>query len=173
MATTYIKIATVSVGVLGSASIELLSIPATYSDLVVKLSARSTGVGVGTVRMKLNTDTSANYNYLQIQGDGSGASTGAGIGATSASNEVALYDGSGSTLNTFSNTDLYFPNYTSSNSKTWSVDSVEEENNSTAYVRLTGGVWSGTAAISAITFTCSGGNFAQYSTATLYGIKKN
>ena len=173
MSNTYVKIATVTVGSGGAASMEFTSIVGTYTDLCVKLSARSTAAGVGTIRMKLNTDTGANYNYRQMQGNGSSASSSAGTGATSASNEVALIDGSDSTSNTFSNSELYFPNYSGSTAKSWSVDSVEEENASTAYVRLTAGNWSGTAAITAITFTPSSGNFAQYSTATLYGISKS
>jgi hypothetical protein len=173
MANTYVKIASVSVGVLGSSSIELLAIPATYTDLVVKLSTRSTATGVGTIRMKLNTDTGANYNYRQIQGNGSSASSSSGTGATSAANEIGLTDGLDSTSNTFSNSELYLPNYLASTQKSYSVDSVEEENASTAFVRMTAGNYTQTAAITAITFTLSSGNFSQYSTSTLYGISKS
>jgi hypothetical protein len=171
---TYLKIgSTVTVGAGGAATMDFNSIPATYTDLLIKLSTRSTTTGVGTVRMKINTDTAANYNYRQIQGNGASASSSAGTGATSAANEIGLYDGSDSTTNTFSNTELYFPNYTSSTSKSWSVESVEEENATTAYVRITAGNWTGTAAISAVSFTLSSGNFAQYSTGTLYGISNS
>jgi hypothetical protein len=172
MANTYVQIgSTVTVGSGGAATIEFTSIPAAYTDLLVKLTARSTITGVSTIRMKLNTDTGANYNYRQIQGNGSSASSSTGSGATSSANEIALIDGSDSTSNTFSSTDLYLPNYTSSAAKSWSVDSVEEENAATAYIRMTAGNWTGTAAITAITFTLPSGSFAQYSTATLYGIK--
>ena len=173
MADTFVKLATVTVGAGGSASIELTSIVGTYTDLCVKLTARSTATGVGTIRMKVNTDTGANYNYRQIQGNGSSASSSGGTGATSSSNEVALIDGSDSTSNTFSNSELYFPNYSGSTIKFWLVESVEEENATTAYSRITAGNWTGTAAITAITFTPSSGNFAQYSTATLYGLSKS
>ena len=174
MANTYVKIgSTVTVGAGGAASIDFTSIPATYTDLVVKLTARSTVTGVSTIRMKLNTDTGANYNYRQIQGNGASASSSTGTGATSASNEIGLINGSDSTANTFCNTELYLPNYTSSAAKSWSVDSVEEENATTAYVRMTAGNWTGTAAITAITFTLPSGSFAQYSTASLYGILKS
>lgn len=173
MATTFVSIASVLVGSGGAATIELTSIPSTYTDLVVKLTGRTTVAGVSTIRMKLNTDTGANYTYRQLQGNGSSASSSTGSGATSSSNEVALINGSDSTSNCFSNTDIYFANYTSSAAKYWSADSVEEENAATAYSRLTAGYWTGTASINAITFTLTSGNFAQYSTATLYGIKKN
>lgn len=175
MANTYIQIgSTVQVGAGGQSTIEFTAIPSTYTDLAVKLTARSTVTGVSTIRMKLNTDTGANYTYKQIQGAGSGSPTSSGgAGASSSSNEIGLIDGSDSTTSTFSSTDLYFPNYASSVAKSWSVDSVEEENATTAYVRLTSGLWTGTAAINAITFTLPSGNFAQYSTASLYGILKS
>ena len=41
MATTYTLISSVTVGSGGAASIEFTSIPSTYTDLVLKLSARS------------------------------------------------------------------------------------------------------------------------------------
>ena len=50
---------------------------------------------------------------------------------------------------------------------------VSENNATTAYATLNAGLWSNTAAINAIGLTItSGQNFAQYSTATLYGILK-
>jgi hypothetical protein len=171
---TYIQIgSTVTVGSGGAASIELLSIPSTYTDLLVKLTGRTTVAGITSIRMKLNTDTGSNYSYRQLQGSGSAASSGSGSGASASANEIGVINGSDSTSNTFSSTDLYLPNYTSGVAKSWSVDSAEEENATAAFMRMTAGRWTGTAAISAITFTLPSGNFAQYSTATLYGISKS
>ena len=79
------------------------------------------------------------------------------------------------TSNTFSNTEMYIPNYTSSNNKSVLIDGVTENNATTAYAYLFTGVWSNTAPISSIRFRFSGGGggvFAQHSTATLYGIRK-
>lgn len=123
--------------------------------------------------MKINTDTSANYNYRQIQGNASSASSSTGTGATSAANEIGLTNGSDSTSNAFSNNQLYIPNYASSNAKNYSIDAVEEEYSSTAFIRITAGNYTQTTAISALTFTLSSGNFAQHSTASLYGIKNS
>jgi hypothetical protein len=175
MANTYIQIGSkVTVGSGGSATIEFTSIPSTYTDLLVKVSGRTTVAGITTFRMKLNTDTGANYNYRQMQGAGSGTpSSSSGSSAASSANEVGLINGSDSTSSTFCNTEIYFPNYASSNSKSWSSDSVEEENATAAYIRMTAGYWTGTAAINAITFTLPSGSFAQHSTASLYGIKNS
>lgn len=80
--------------------------------------------------------------------------------------------------NTFSNTEIYIPNYTSSNYKSVSSDSVQEANDTTNNnMWLLAGLWSNTGAITQIDIgaddTSSSYNFLQYSTFTLYGIKNS
>ncbi len=169
---TYIQIgSTVTVGSGGAANIEFTSIPATYTDLVVKITTRNVTSGISAFRMGFNGSTAANYNYKQLQGSGSAASSGGGSSAASTANEVGLSDGNTSTASTFSNNEIYIPNYANSTAKSWSSDGVEEENATAAFSRLTAGYWTLTNAITSITFTPDSGNFAQYSTASLYGIK--
>jgi hypothetical protein len=77
---------------------------------------------------------------------------------------------------TFANNEIYIPNYTSSNFKSVSIDSVSEANQAGAvYQDMVAGLWSTTSAITSITLTSlsTGNNFVQYSTATLYGIKNS
>jgi len=170
MATTYVKIASVSVGVLGAANMEFTSIPATYTDLVLKISQRGTEAAVyNTLRTRFNNDTTdANYAYRYVRGSGSAAS--------SASSSASPYSGEGngttSTSNTFSNFELYIPNYAGSQAKSSSLDLVSENNATEAYAQLIARLWTGTAAINQITVFPSTGTFLQYSTATLYGISK-
>jgi hypothetical protein len=171
---TYIQIgSTVTVGSGGAATIDFTSIPATYTDLIVKLTTRSTGTAITTFSMRFNGSTAANYNYRYLQGTGSVAQSAAGTSVASAVNLVGYTNGSLSVANTFSNTEVYIPNYAGSNAKSYSVDSVEEENGVTAYSHLLAGLWALTSAITSITFTPDAGSFAQHSTASLYGIKKN
>ena len=170
MAITHKLIESITLGA-SAGSVTFSSIPDIYTDLKVVLSSRNASSGIGTVRMGFNGITAANYNYRQIQGNGASASSGAGTSAASTANEVAVVDGNTSTANTFSNSEIYIPNYTSSAAKSWSADSVEEENATTAFSRLTAGLWTLTDAISSITFTLDAGSFAQYSTFRLYGIK--
>jgi hypothetical protein len=79
---------------------------------------------------------------------------------------------SGNTSNSFSNSSVYIPNYTSSNYKSVSIDSVYENNATTAYCNLQAGLWSSTSSINQVTLVCtgSGQTFAANSTATLYGV---
>jgi hypothetical protein len=73
---------------------------------------------------------------------------------------------------TFGNSEAYIPNYTSSNNKSVSIDTVVENNSSTVnIVALNAGLWSNTTAISLISIVPGSGSWVQYSTATLYGVK--
>lgn len=169
MANTYEAIATVTVGAGGAASIDFTSIPQTYTDLVIVASMRKTGAVIyGNVYLKLNS-SSANFTSRWIQGNGASASS-----FSRTDNIIAEGVGNNATASTFGNFQIYIPNYTSSNYKSFSVDSVGENNATTAYADLVAGLWSNTAAITSLSLDDGGGaDFAQYSTATLYGIKNS
>jgi hypothetical protein len=175
MANTYTLIASSTVGSGGAASIDFSSIPATYSDLCLKYSLRSNLAQVyGDTFIYINgSQTSYSSKLLEGSGAGSGSSN------SGASTYVYGEDGVGNsaTANTFSNAETYFPNYAGSNNKSFSVDSVGENNATTAYIMLVAGLWSNTSAINRITLSTSatsitGGTqlFLQYSTAYLYGV---
>lgn len=168
---TYIKIATVTVGAGGAASIDFTSIPNTYTDLVIKASTRrDTSTGSGGLQLKFNGATT-NYSYRRIYGTGSGAAS------DSNSSDTSLYVGevgnASNTASTFMSNDIYIPNYTSSNTKSVSADAVSENNATAAIATLIASLWNNTAAITSISLLPAAGNFVQYSTATLYGILKN
>jgi hypothetical protein len=119
--------------------------------------------------MQPNGSTSS-LSGKQIYGDGSAVASGTDGGYGS----KAALPGTGQTSNTFNNAEWYFPNYTSSNNKSFSVDAVQETNGTGAYAQLWAGLWSDTSAITSITLDIiEAGNFAQYSTAYLYGIKNS
>jgi hypothetical protein len=171
MANTYVKIgSTVTVGAGGAANIDFTSIPSTYTDLLMVVSARGTANFAGNGQyydIKIN-NSSANLTQRYIQGNGSAASSGSSSSSTGNYMNPSDY-----TASTFSNNYIYFPNYAGSTNKSFTTDSVNENNATAAYQIMTAYLWSQTAAINQITLTPGGGNFAQYSTATLYGIKKN
>jgi hypothetical protein len=160
---TYIKIASVTVGSGGAANIDFTSIPSTYTDLLVKFSGR-TDTTQYLVSLSFNGSTS-NFTRRSVVGDGS---TTASFSGSDGQNIVASM--SSDTANTFGNTEIYVPNYAGSTYKSVSIDTVEENNGTTARALLGAILWSNTAAITSFTLTPVSGNFVQYSTATLYGI---
>ena len=168
MANTYTLISSVTVGAGGASSIDFTSIPATYTDLLVKLSTRTTGAAVADVSLRFNSATT-NYSYRDIEGNGSTAASYSGTSFLWAG-EANRGD---ATASTFANIEIYIPNYAGSTNKSISVDSVTENNGTLAYSDLIAGLWSNTSAITSISLLLSSGNHAQYSTAYLYGIKNS
>jgi hypothetical protein len=172
MATTHTLISSVTVGSGGSATIDFTSIPQTYTDLLLKLSFRSTASGAhgGSAQMIFNNSTAQNYSFRFLRGSGftsPGSGTGAGVAYIRVTNN---HPTAGNTSNTFGNSEVYIPNYTLSNAKSTSEDTVEENDTSEAYAQITAGIWTLTDAITRITLTSEATLFAQYSTAYLYGI---
>jgi hypothetical protein len=164
MANTYVKIgSTVTVGAGGAAYVEFASIPGTYTDLVIKLSARADADIVAVICSVNGTNLDLGK---RLRSDGTAATSGSSAENFAINNSLA-------TASTFSSGEWYFPNYAGSTNKSVSMDGVLENNSSTPYLSLVAGLRSATAAITTIRLTPNGGNFVQYSTATLYGIKSS
>ena len=167
MATTYEKIASVTVGSGGAANIDFTSIPATYTDLQLVISARSARNVGGSDSMYLDINTVGTNRTFKVL-SGNGATTGSTSGSDA---EITIIPQSTQTANTFGSISIYFPNYAGSNNKSFSVDSVSENNATTAYAQLFAGLWSSSAAITGLRIRSGNGfDLVQYSTAYLYGI---
>lgn len=152
-----------------AASVTFSNIPQTgYTDLKVVMSCRAdnnAGQAWAGIRLAVN-GVSTNQTYRALYGDGSSASS-----ANSTILEPGFASSSASTASTFGNSELYIPNYTSSNFKSMSADSVQENNANQALSGLQANLWSSTAAITSLTFTLQNSwNFVQYSTFSLYGL---
>jgi len=168
MPNTYTLIASVSLSS-AAASIDFTSIPGTYTDLLIKASLRSATASVNPgLLIKFNT-SAANFTGRNAYGNGSSAAS-----YSDTSGEIGTLAGNGATANTFGNCEIYIPNYAGSANKSFSVDSVNENNATSASQYLYANLWSQTAAITAISLLSGGAvNLMQYSTATLYGISKS
>lgn len=171
MAYTYSKLATYAVGSSGVTSIDFINIPQTYTDLVIRLSSRTDRVATNAdCYMIFNNDNNtSNYTAKKIYGvptsSGSQSAPVRGIGTS---------NGASNTSNTFASTEIYIPNYTGINYKSYSVDAVQEQNDTTtnAYATLFAGLWSSTSPITSIRlFIEESRSWVQYTTAHLYGIK--
>lgn len=171
MANTMVKIQTITVGASGAANIEFTNIPQTFTDLKLVVSGRTTQGNVyGGGALQFNSDTGSNYRWRRIYGSGSSAASDNSTSATSITNWDIV--GANATASVFSNIELYVFNYTLSNQKPVSIEYVGENNATEAYLGLVVGLWTGTAAITSIKIYSNGGNLVQFSSATLYGIKK-
>ena len=166
MANTYSAIATVTVGSGGAATMTFSSIPQTYTDLKLVISARAdTTAFVGNIKFN---NSSANFSRRTlVDRDGNAESYNA------SDNSAFVINQSAYTASTFGNSEIYIANYTGSNNKSFSSDGVNENNATGIFLQLLAGLWSNSAAITQIDLSPSSGNFVQYSTATLYGIKNS
>ena len=167
MPDTFIKIATVSVPAgSGQFALEFSSIPQTYTDLLMVVSIRNT-VNDSNATLYMNGfDTLTSMRILE--GNGSTASS-----STLSSTDTFPVVPSTHTSSTYANCAFYFTNYTSSGNKSFSLDGVSENNATSAIARLAAGLYTGAAITSMGMYCLGGGNVAQYSTATLYGISKS
>jgi hypothetical protein len=166
MTTSWTAIASVTVST-ATANIDFTSIPATYTDLLVKACVRGDR-GAGNedyVSVRFNSATT-NQVVRRLYGSGSSVTS-----DTENNNWSFIIQGAHNTANSFTSADIYIPNYAGSNYKSFSSDAVEETNATTAYAVMVAGLWSNSAAITAVKLSCGNANFVQYSTATLFGIK--
>lgn len=153
--------------VLGSdtATVTFSSIPGTYDDLVLLVSARTTGNQAG-VTLNFNGVT-ANLSSRWLYGSGSAA-------ASSSSSSIFAFGipWSATTADTFGNLAAYIPNYAGSTNKSVSIDGTTENNATESYIGAIAGLWADTSAITSATLTPQNGSFVTGSSFYLYGITK-
>lgn len=155
-----------------TASVTFSSIPSTYNDLKLVVSARGDAAAYPVaINMKINSDTTSKYSYTHLLGNSSAASS------TRASSQtvdaIQNVDGASATASTFGAWEIYIPNYTSTGNKPFFDIDVNETNDATAAhanISANAHLYTGASGITQIDLTPSSGNFVQYSTFYLYGI---
>ena len=173
MPTTYTLIASNTLGS-NTASVTFNSIPQTYKDLVLIASVRTNSGSFDYLSVKPNGDEGASgpYSHTRLVGDG-GSATSARFNDKAFQYVVAV-NGTTSTSNTFGSTEIYFPNYTSTNSLPMYGFSVNETNASTAYIGANALLWRGAAAMTSLVLSAyNGSSLLSGSSFYLYGIKKS
>ena len=163
---SYESIATTTVGSGGSGTITFSSIPSGYEHLQIR--AMNLGSASGTdVRIRFNSDTGSNYRTHYLYGQGSSAVAGASGATTYAT--IALTSLSTDKPSVLV-TDILDYRSTSKNKTIRSLTGMDD--NGSGYILLYSGLWFATpAAITQIDITPNSGNFNQYSSFALYGIK--
>ena len=150
-----------------AASVTFANIPQTgYTDLKIVMSARTTRAAADdAVLIRFNGSTT-NFTVKELRGNGTSA-----LSSSPTVGFLGYVDGNTATTNTFSNTEIFIPNYTGNTNKSFSVDGVMENNATAALQGLLAGLWSNTAAITSIGFfPDTGPNFVANSTFSLYGL---
>jgi hypothetical protein len=161
-------ITSVTVGSGGAASVTLPAtgtIPQTYTDLYLVMSARSNRSGGQPADGFLIKPNNTTPTIKYISGEGSGTP----FSGTSYSGIVPTIS---ATASTFGSCSAYFPNYANtSNHKSFSVDDVSENNGTIAYATLSANLYSSNSAITTIVVeSINAASFVEHSTFYLYGI---
>lgn len=176
MPNTYVLISANTLGSTAS-TVTFSSIPQTYTDLVLKISAKNPdNVYNRLLRYTFNSNTSTVYSYTELNATGTTAPA-----ATSASAQaqgtLGSICGSATTTQTniYGHLEVYIVNYTSSVSKSFFSTAVAENNDTVNnWLRLEANQSGGTSAVSSIQlFLDSGLLFSTGSSFYLYGIKNS
>jgi len=171
MPANYVLLEKITVGAAGASSVTFSSIPQTgYTDLVIKTSIRDTAATVGNAGMRLIFNGSGSgFSSRWVYGTGNVALSSSDSGSWI---RVGQQPGANATANTFSNDEIYIPNYTGSANKSVSADTISENNGTEAYAYLVTGLWANSAAITSITIQSNSTAWAANSTFYLYGVAK-
>ena len=157
-----------------AASVTFSAIPSTYTDLVLRMSARSDAAGVwgDALNLQFNNDTTTKYSITTLEGNGSVAYS----SRMSNDNRIRFIsiDTAGNTSNTFTSLELYFPSYTAAQNKPSSISMAAENNTTEAYQGAWANLYRSTSAITEIKlFMISASSFVSGSSFYLYGIKNS
>lgn len=174
MPNTYTKLVSTTIYSSGT-NISISNIPQTYTDLVVKISGRTDHSGTfGNLAMWMNNDGSSLYSTTNLYGSG----TGVGSNRTSSTFPTGIgnISSGASTANIYTSSTIYIPNYSNTTTfKTATIETVAENNASTAYLSMHAFLYRSTNAVGVISFN---GNqvtqgFLAPTSLTVYGIKNS
>ena len=161
-----------------AASVTFSAIPSTYTDLVLRCTTRLTSSTGGNnsfpFLIGLNGSTGTATSETALRGNGSVV---AGIRNTAYGGSYFNYSpAEDATANTFSNIEIYVPNYANSSYyKPYSGFSVTENNATTAFITADAALRSDTAAVTSIILAQNNAifTFNAGSSFYLYGIKNS
>jgi hypothetical protein len=162
--TAYESIATVNVGVGGSALVSFTGIPSTYKHLQIRYAAANNSASFQ--QMQFNADTGTNYTSHYMYGNGS--ATGAGRSTTTTAMEFGDLPNSSTT---FGVGVIDILDYQNTNKNKTTRFLAGKDLNGSGVVVFTSGLWlnssSAVSSISLLPLTL----YSQYSSFALYGIK--
>ena len=165
MSTNMTLIETKTAGSGGVSNFDFTSIPATYTDLYILCSLRSSiSANADDIKIEFN-NSSSNFSWKNLYGNGSTV-----ISQNNTNNQIGTIPAASMTASSFGNASIYITNYASANYKSVSGDSVAENNATRGDQAFYATLWSNTAAITSVKLLPSSGTFLEFSSASLYGI---
>jgi hypothetical protein len=172
MPNTFTLIASNTVTSDGTVTVTFSSIPQTYTDLCIKVSARDDRANAANDFWMYFNGSSTNRLTRVLYGNGSSVGTFA-----ESARYIGIETGNTATANTFNNAEIYIPNYAGSNIKCTSADSVMENNATASEQWMVAALSPTSAAITSITLQYGPNNggtgYKANSTFYLYGIKNS
>lgn len=152
----YVSLATIKLTE-STSSVDFLSIPQIYSDLVLVInSSRSTS---SNIDMRFNSDSGSNYSFAYMLGEGSTPTSASGTLST-------MNFGYTSTAPTLQILEIMEYSKTNKHKNTFL-------RHNRADLQVNGGIfrWASTAGVTSISLVTSGGTFSANSTFDLYGVR--
>jgi hypothetical protein len=141
-------IETFTAGSGGASFLQIQNIPQDGLDLLLKISARkSTTNYQGNITIN---GPQASNTFAAAGLYGNGSSTTVYDNPNSGSGGYIYQGASNYTANTFNNTEIYISNYTTSEYKPISIDTVNENNAQTAFAGIFSNTWKSAAAVTEI-----------------------
>jgi hypothetical protein len=160
----YDSLATVTVPSGGVATITFAGIPSGYKHLQIRAIGKGATAGGRQILFQFNGDTGSNYNSHHIYGDGSSAV--AQAKGTSTNGWVTYWDSS-----QFGSAIMDILDYANTNKNKTTRTLGGHDLNGSGYILLRSGLWMNTAAITSVSLFTDSGNFTEYSSFALYGVK--
>ena len=159
------SIATVTVGSGGASSITFSSIPSTYTHLQIRGISQNSGTATNAIQF--NGDTASNYNSHYLYGDGSSAAS----GYLSSTYGYGFLSSFSTATNVFGGAVIDVLDYANTNKYKTYRSLTGADLNGSGNMEFLSGAWRNTTAVTSITLAATTGNFSQYSSFALYGIK--
>jgi len=168
-ALTLIATQTASAGTVSA--FDFTAISGIYTDLYVTVSGRSTFAAV-TDPMNFIFESLSGYTMRYLQSNGTAASSGTDLAGVGNFRQPAVLPGASATANVFGSITVYVPNYTSAIDKTYSTECVTENNATAATTLISASKYVSTGPVARVVVSPYNGSFAQWSTASVYGVLK-
>ena len=168
----YEPIAVVTAPSSGVSSITFGSIPSIYTNLQIRGISRPSETGAGGaayVFLIMNNDSGSNYSRHSLYGGGGGVSAQASASDTNIRAGFQMRNGYTSNFYATSIIDILDYSNVNKNKVVRSISGFTAPEGSV--IAISSGAWLNTNAVTSLTLTCESGNFIQYSSLALYGIK--